>query len=259
MHTWLPDAHSQAPGPVSAVFSGFMLSSALYCLLRYFPLVEGIDAEYAGDMLIGFGVLSLLIAAAFVIYQKDVKRLLAYSSVEHIGIITLGIGLGPLGAQAALFHTFNHSICKTLGFFSAGRLGQIYGSHDMQTIRGALRARPLWGVGLLGSLLALIGVAPMSIFMSEFQLARAAIQNNAWWVLAFFLLGTSIIFISVIKRAIEMAFGTAPADLRVRKERIVVRGLVVVYLAFLLMFGIWMPEPMRLLIDQGAAIVVGAP
>jgi hydrogenase-4 component F len=119
MHNWLPDAHSQAPGPVSALFSGFMLNAALYCVMRYIPLVEGAcgNSRWGLDLLVGFGLLSILVAAAFILFQRDVKRLLAYHSVEHMGIITLGLGLGGLGTFAALFHTLNHSLCKTGAFF----------------------------------------------------------------------------------------------------------------------------------------------
>ena len=149
MHSWLPDAHSQAPAPVSALFSGFMLNAALYCIMRYVPLVEG-SSGHAGwslKLLLFFGLTSMLVAAAFIVFQRDLKRLLAYHSVEHLGIIAVGLGLGGLGTFAALLHTLNHSVCKSLAFFAAGRLGQMYGSHDMHEMAGALRAAPVWGKG----------------------------------------------------------------------------------------------------------------
>src|SRR5512145_476009 len=107
MHSWLPDAHSQAPAPVSAIFSGFMLNAALYCIMRYLPLVEGATGRtgWGSGLLVGFGLVSIVVAAAFILFQHDVKRLLAYHSVEHMGIIALGLGLGGVGAFAALFHT----------------------------------------------------------------------------------------------------------------------------------------------------------
>jgi len=109
VHSWLPDAHSQAPAPVSAMFSGFLLNAALYCIMRYVPLVpHALGNDFASDLLVVFGTLSVLVAAAFIVFQTDAKRLLAYHSVEHLGIIALGFGLGPIGAFAALFHTLNH-------------------------------------------------------------------------------------------------------------------------------------------------------
>jgi len=150
MHNWLPDAHSQAPAPVSAVFSGFMLNAALYCILRYIPIVETAthNTGWSLNLLLGFGIISIAVSSAFIILQHDLKRLLAYHSIEHLGIIVLGIGLGGAGIFAALFHILNHSICKTLSFFSAGSLGQYAGTHDMRKMVGIRKISPVWGVGL---------------------------------------------------------------------------------------------------------------
>ena len=118
IHSWLPDAHSQAPAPVSAMFSGFLLNTALYCIMRFVPPAHACARRsFASGLLIGFGMLSILVAAGFIVFQRDAKRLLAYHSVEHMGIITLGYGLGPLGAFAALFHTLNHSRLQIAGVF----------------------------------------------------------------------------------------------------------------------------------------------
>ena len=155
--------------------------------------------------------MSILVAAGFIVFQRDAKRFLAYSSVEHLGIITLGFGLGPLGTFAALFHTLNHSVCKSLAFFAVGRLGQQFGSHEMHRLSGALRADRLWGVALLGSILALIGVAPFSLFMSEYQLLRAAVAGGTWLVLVLFLAASSVVFLSALRHVIDMAFGDPSA------------------------------------------------
>src|SRR5947207_14518673 len=208
IQSWLPDAHSQAPAPVSAMFSGFLLNAALYCIMRFVPPVRhALGDAFPSGLLIGFGTLSILVAAGFIVFQRDAKRLLAYHSVEHLGIITLGFGLGPLGAFAALFHTLNHSVCKALAFFAVGRLGQRYGSHDMHTISGALRADWLWGMALLGCLLALIGVASFSVCMSEYQLLRAAAAGGAWLVLVLFLAASSVVFLPPLRHLINMPFG----------------------------------------------------
>src|SRR6266700_2287215 len=212
IHSWLPDAHSQAPTPVSAMFSGFLLNTALYCIMRFVPLAQhALGGNFVNGLLIFFGSLSILVAAGFIVFQQDAKRLLAYHSVEHLGIITLGFGLGPLGAFAALFHTLNHSVCKSLAFFTVGRLGQEFGSHEMHTLSGALRAERLWGIALLGSVLALIGVAPFSVFMSEYQLLRAAAGAGAWIVLLLFLAASSVVFVSALRHLIDMAFGVPKA------------------------------------------------
>ena len=257
MHSWLPDAHSQAPAPVSALFSGFMLNAALYCVIRYVPIVEG-AAGLAGwglQLLVLFGIVSILVAAAFIIFQHNVKRLLAYHSVEHIGIITLGLGLGGLGTFAALFHTLNHSICKTLSFFAAGRLGQTYGTHDMTKMSGSLRAAPIWGIGLFGSLLALIGVAPFAVFMSEFQVLKAAMDSHAILALVLFLAGSSVVFVGALRHAIAMAWGEPSPVVEPESAGTIESMLVFVPLAILLILGLWMPGPLINILKQAAAVL----
>lgn len=257
MHSWLPDAHSQAPAPVSAIFSGFMLNAALYCIMRYVPIVETATGHTGWGLkfLVGFGILSIIIAAAFIIFQKDVKRLLAYHSIEHLGIIALGFGLGGLGTFAALFHTFNHSLCKTLSFFAAGRLGQIYGSHDMEKMSGSLPVSPVWGIGIFGSLLALIGMAPFALFMSEFQLVKAAVDAQAWVVLALFLLGAGIVFVGALGHAIPLIWGINPESPKPVKATFFEAFLVFAPLAVLLVLGLWMPQSLFTALNSAANII----
>jgi hydrogenase-4 component F len=257
MHTWLPDAHSQAPAPVSAIFSGFMLNAALYCVIRYVPVVEAVAGlgGWSLQLLAVFGIISILVAAAFIIFQHNVKRLLAYHSVEHIGIIALGFGLGGLGVFAALFHTLNHSICKTLAFFAAGRLGQIYGSHDMTKMSGSLRSAPVWGVGLFGSLLALIGVAPFAVFMSEFQMLKAAVDKRAIFSLILFLAGGGVVFVGALRHAIAMAWGEPSPVVEPERGSIVEVFLVFAPLAILLVLGLWMPGSLLNILKQAASVL----
>ena len=261
MHSWLPDAHSQAPAPVSALFSGFMLNAALYCIMRYMPLVEEATGRTGWSMrlLLLFGLISILVAAAFIIFQHDLKRLLAYCSVEHLGIIAVGLGLGGLGTFAALLHTLNHSTCKALSFFAAGRIGQMYGTNDVTKMTGSLRAVPVWGRGLFGSLLILVGVAPFAIFMSEFMILRAAARTDSYWTMGFFLAGLGIVFIGVLRRAIHIAWGDPvmiPKPIPVGKMD---AALVVVSFAVLLVLGIWIPDALSQVLTDAAQIVEGTP
>jgi hydrogenase-4 component F len=261
MHSWLPDAHSQAPAPVSALFSGFMINAALYCLMRYLPLVEGATGRsgWGTGMLAVFALASILLSAAFITFQRDGKRLLAYHSIEHMGIIALGLSLPGIGVFAALWHTLNHSVCKTLAFFSIGRLGQMYGTHDLERLGGAMRRSPLWAVGFFGAILALVGAAPFAIFMSEFQILRAAVRAEAWTTLALFLAGTAVVFVSALRHALGPAWGEETAAPRVIPARPVDVVLVVGGLSLLLGLGIWLPEPLRDAFQQAAALVGGAP
>ncbi len=258
MHSWLPDAHSQAPAPVSGIFSGFMLNAALYCVMRYVPIVETTtgNAGWSLQLLALFGLVSIIVAAAFIIFQHDVKRLLAYHSVEHIGIITLGFGLGGLGIFAALFHTLNHSICKTLSFFAAGRLGQTYGTHNMKKMSGSLRSAPVWGSGLFGSILVLIGIAPFAMFMSEFQILKAAIDRQAILSLVLFLAGGSVVFVGALGHAIGMAWGEKSPVVEPESAGMVEILLAFAPLAILLILGLWMPGPLLSILKQ-AAFVLG--
>ena len=259
MHNWLPDAHSQAPAPVSAVFSGFLLNTALYCIMRYVPIVENAlgNSGWCMDMLAFFGILSIMIAAPFILMQHDGKRLLAYHSVEHMGIITLGIGLGGIGIVGALFHTLNHALCKSLGFFSMGRLGQLYKTHDLTRISGSIHASPVWGIGFFGSIIALIGVAPFALFMSEFQILKAAVDTRSWIVLVFFLLGTSVVFAGALIHGIRTAWGT-PAEKPERENASVLeKALVILPLTILLLLGLFVPDFLLHALNSAALIIRG--
>ncbi len=260
MHTWLPDAHSQAPAPVSAIFSGFMLNAALYCIMRYISLLNCVlgSSRFTSDLVLFFGVVSITVAAAFILSQHDLKRLLAYHSVEHLGIITLGLGLGHVGVFAALFHTLNHSVCKSLGFFCAGSLGKIYQTYDMRKITGVLHISPTWGAGLLGSLLALIGIAPFAFFISEFLIVKAAIQAHAILVLGFFLIGSSAVFVGALQHVIPIGWGTSSVPDAVRSDAGPTGNLLVfASLGLLLVLGLWMPDGLRVVLDRAARIVGG--
>ena len=261
LHSWLPDAHSQAPAPVSALFSGFMLNTALYCLMRYLPLVEGATGGtgWGGGLLVVFGIFSILLAAVFIVFQHDGKRLLAYHSVEHMGIIALGLGLGGIGTFAALWHTLNHAVCKALAFFSVGRLGQMYGTHDLGRMAGAMRRSPVWGIGFFGGVLALIGVAPFAIFMSEFQVLRAAAAAHAFVALTLFLFGAGIVFVGALRHAMTSAWGEEVCEPRPRPGGVADAVLVFGALALLLLLGLWMPGPLRTALEQAALIVGGRP
>jgi len=257
MHSWLPDAHSKAPSPVSALFSGFLLSSAMYCLMRYIPIVEG-ATQHTGwslNLLTGFGLISITLAAAFILFQNNLKRFLAYSSMEHIGIIALGLGLGPLGTLAALFHTLNHSLCKTLSFFSAGRLGQMTGSHSMEKMKGMLKLSPVWGTGIFIGVFALIGISPFSLFISEFLILKAALDGGSIFVLVVFLAGIGVVFVGALGHIIPIAWGPNDKSLKPVRANFFEYFLVIAPLAVLLLLGLWMPQTLFTVLNSAAGII----
>jgi hydrogenase-4 component F len=258
MHTWLPDAHSQAPTPVSAAFSGVMLNCALFCIMRYLPIAKaamGGDGQAQAIILI-FGFTSLLFAAIFIPIQSDIKRFLAYCSVEHMGIIAVGLGLGGIGTFAALLHTANHSFAKVLSFFAAGHISVHYGTRDMRRISAAGERVPLWGGAFFLSILALIGVAPFSIFLSEFLIVKQAFFQGRYFIVGLFLFCVLAVFFGALKNAMAVSFGggsgALPAAAKPRlPDILIVLGLA----AALLLLGIWLPEPFSAFLRDAAAAV----
>jgi hydrogenase-4 component F len=258
MHTWLPDAHSQAPSPASALFSGVMLNCALFAIMRYLPIVDTAGgAGYAHSILLFFGFTSIIVAMVFMPIQRDLKRLLAYCSVEHIGIIALCIGLGGFGSVVALFHTLNHSLAKMLAFFSAGSIINHYGTREMKNITGVLKRMPIWGIAFLISMFVLIGIAPSSIFLSEFMLARTAFTNGNYITLAFFLFGALVIFIPMLKFTIDIAYGKADEAIKPYTQKVSLWNKIIIVGCFLefIIFGLWLPEPLMHFLKSAASII----
>lgn len=196
MHSWLPDAHAEAPTPISALLSAVLLNCAMYALMRYDAIVSRtVGPAFSHTMLLIFGVLSMVVAGLLILVQRNLKRLLAYSSIEHMGIIAIGLGLGgPLGLLGALLHTFNHSAAKSLLFFSAGNVRYNLGTLRMDEISGISRAMPQTSAALLVGSLAILGLPPFSLFISEFAILSEAFAQAHYFVMALFLIVLSVVF-----------------------------------------------------------------
>ena len=258
MHSWLPDAHSQAPAPVSAMFSGFLLNTALYALMRFIPIVKPVvGVEWVSELLVIFGVLSIVVAAVFILSQNDVKRMLAYCSVEHMGFMALGLGLGPVGVFAALWHMINHSTAKALAFLCAGRLGQFDGSHDFRKLAGASRAHPLFGYGLFAALLALIGLVPFALFWSELFLFQAALAARRYVALALAVLGAAAAFVGILGHALDLAWGKDTRSETGPRTGVMEKIVVFAPLLLLLLLGLWLPGPLVTTLRAAAEVVEG--
>jgi hydrogenase-4 component F len=260
MHNWLPDAHSQAPAPVSALFSGFMLNAALYCVLRFLPIVNGVPGcqGWPHGLLIGFGLLSILVGAGFIAFQHDAKRLLAYCSVEHLGLIALGAGVGYAGTLAALFHSFNHSLAKSLAFFAAGRLGQAVGGHEIKRLSGAMRTSPLWGTAWLAACLALMGAAPFATFVTELAVLRALFEHGSHLILFAALAGLGIAFVGLLRHALRVAWARPEEPRPPIATTRIEWALVALPVAALLVATAWLPAPIAELLQTAARIVTGS-
>ncbi|TLD42769.1 MAG: Hydrogenase-4 component F [Candidatus Jettenia ecosi] len=212
MHTWLPDAHSQAPSPISALFSGVLLNCSMYGIIRYHILTSKcVGPAYSGTLLMVFGLISVVVSIPFIIIQKDYKRLLAFSSIEHIGIIALGFGFGGMyGVYGAELHAFNHAIVKSLLFFCAGNLFLKYKTRDMGNIMGAMKTIPVTSVMLVIGVFAITGIPPFNIFTSEFMvLADGFSSGNLLSIVfsAILLVSIILIFIGFIYNMFKMIFG----------------------------------------------------
>jgi hydrogenase-4 component F len=215
MHTWLPDAHSQAPAPVSALMSGVLLSVAFYALLRYKVIADSaLGTQYLRGLLVAAALLSLAVAASLLIAQRDYKRLLAYSSIEHMGLIALGAAIGsPLAIAAVLLHILGHGLGKAVLFCGSGEILLTTGTTEIAGVRGLLAQRPALG-GTFGlGLLALLGLPPFSLFASELAIARAGFADGLGWAVAIALVLMLVIFAAVARHAQQMLLGEAPADL----------------------------------------------
>jgi hydrogenase-4 component F len=255
MHTWLPDAHSKAPVPISALLSGVLLNIALVGILRFRTVVDAtVDPAFTSSLLIGFGIVSLMVAAFIIYVQKNYKRLLAYSSIEHMGVIALGFGVGGAGVFFALFHMLYHALLKPILFFSAGNFFLKYSSTKIAQVRGALSVVPVSAVLFFAALLAVAGVPPSGIFFTELGILSAGIGSHPY-VMMLMLAGLLIIFAGFIRHGSAMLFGEAPSDI----PRGEVSNWTVVSIAFLFVVfaavSFAVPASLTALISHAAALI----
>ena len=210
LHHWLPDAHAEGPTPISAVLSGLLLNVALYAILRTKVLVYGaLPHSFAGPLMMGFGVVSMLVAAWMLRQQHDIKRFFAYSSIEHMGLLTFAFGMGGLVASlAGLLHMTLHSLTKSAIFFAVGQVAQRWKTHDMTRIQGILRACPRLGWGLLLGALAIVGFPPFGVFTSEFLILTTALREHPWAVSPI-VLALGVAFAAIFGQVQSLTLGEA--------------------------------------------------
>ncbi|WP_308389900.1 hydrogenase 4 subunit F [Acidithiobacillus sp. AMEEHan] len=253
LNSWLPDAHAAGPSTVSAVLSGLLLNVALYAILRFKSLADAaLGSAFASHLLLAFGLLSLLLAALSMLRQHDVKRLFAYSSVEHMGLISIAFGLGgPLAIFAGVLHMVGHSLAKSSVFFSVGRAIQEGHSRELADLRGILQTRPTLGWSLLLSIFAILGMPPGSLFLSEFLIVVASVQQM-WMITPILLLGLGVAFAAILPRLLSMLYGEATP---VPAQR--TRGLVPVFVQILVvvLLGIWIPGSLNAWMHSVAGIL----
>jgi hydrogenase-4 component F len=213
MHTWLPDAHSEAPAPVSALMSGVLLSVGVYAIARFKPIVDAAAGPgFAARILLALGLLSLAVAAASLWAPGNYKRMLAYSSVEHMGLVALGLGFGGvLGVSGALLHVANHGLAKAVLFLLAGRIRAAYGSVELAAVRGLVEALPFTGRAFMIALFALLGLPPFGLFVSEVMIFGAGFRHGHPWLTGAALALLVVGFAGLLRAGHRMLLGTIPA------------------------------------------------
>ena len=239
LHNWLPDAHAEGPTPVSAVLSGLLLNVALYAVIRCKVLVDGaVPTEFAKHLMMGFGLLSVVVAAFLLSRQKDIKRLFAYSSIEHMGIITFAFGMGgPIANFAGLLHMAVHSLTKSAIFFAVGHAAQKAGTQVIDDIRGLVTISPMIGWGLALGTFAILGMPPFGVFASEFLILTTAMREQPW-ATPFLLIALGVAFAAVFSRVQPMVFGETSVQRLPHRPAMIP---VFVHLLLVLMLGLWIP------------------
>ena len=253
LHNWLPDAHAEGPTPVSAVLSGLLLNVALYAVVRCKVLVEAsAHTSFAKELMMGFGLLSVVVAAFLLSRQKDIKRLFAYSSIEHMGIITFAFGMGgPVANFAGMLHMTVHSLTKSAIFFAVGHATQKAGTQLIDGIRGLITLSPMIGWALALGALAILGMPPFGVFASEFLILTTAMRDQPW-ATPFLLIALGIAFAAVFSKVQPMVFGETNVQRLPERPALIP---VFVHLALVLMLGLWIPPYLAEWYRQAARLI----
>jgi hydrogenase-4 component F len=261
LHTWKPDAYGEAPGVVGALLAGGLTSCAFLALLRVYRIVDAAgQGHFARELLVVFGLLSMATAAAFMVGQRDFKRLLAYSSVEHMGILVLGIGIGGAGIFAALLHVINNALTKGVLFLSAGNIHRAFKSKRLEDVTGALVRLPVSAGLFIAGFFAITGSPPFGPFVSELAILLAAIHHQRYVIGALYLVLLAIVFLGMGSTVLSVVQGTPPEDAAGRGFRDSVSNTfpIVASLALALLMGLWIPGPISSLLHEAARLLGGS-
>jgi hydrogenase-4 component F len=258
MHTWLPDAYSESPTPVGALLSGTLVNCAMYGIIRFYSIAtKSTGPEFTSNLLIIFGLMSLGIAVPFIILQEDYKRLLAYSSVEHMGIIALGIGFGGVyGIFGAILHMFNHAMTKSLMFFSVGNVLLKYGTKEIDKVSGIVKTMPVTGAILLIGALAITGSPPFSIFISEFTILSAGFLGGHIIASVLFLLFIIMIFAGFFYNLTKMTFGNPKPGITPGEVSRWTLGAMMILVVFVIILGVYIPHDFIEMINRVVKVVM---
>ncbi|MBI2990182.1 MAG: hydrogenase 4 subunit F [Candidatus Magasanikbacteria bacterium] len=254
MHTWLPDAHSKAPVPISSLLSGVLLNVAFLGILRFKAIIDvSIGFDFSRGLLIFLGVFSTVIAAFIILAQKNYKRLLAYSSIEHMGVMAVGFGFGGLAAQAALLHLVYHALAKSSLFLSVGNIFLKYGSTKMANVRGVISKLPVTGPLFIIGFLAITGIPPFGIFFTEFSILAAGIGRHPAAVIIM-LLSLVLVFVGFLRHAVAMMFGESEKDLSRGEFGAWTTVPIIILLIILAVLSVMIPAPLESLLKSATLL-----
>jgi hydrogenase-4 component F len=259
LHTWLPDAHSEAPSVASALLSGALLNCAFLGIMRAQQVGSAAgQALFGQELLIGFGLLSMAVAAVFIVGQSDYKRMLAYSSVEHMGILALGVGVGGVAAFGAMLHAVNHSLTKGMLFLVAGNIMAAYDTKSVHEVHGVRRVLPVSGPLWLLGFLAITGSPPFGPFLSEFTVLKGTLEQGLDWVAVTYLAALGLIFVGMARAFLTMVQGEPKEGVRgpARKDLALMLAPPLVLAAAVCVLGLYVPSFLKDVL-QGAAETVG--
>lgn len=263
MHTWKPDAYGEAPGVVGALLSGGVTTCAFLALLRAYQVCVAAGVHgYATRLLLAIGIFSMIVAALFIIGQRDFKRMLAYSSVEHMGILALGLGVGSLAFFGALFHLLANSLAKGLLFLSAGNIHRAYGSKNVAQVSGVLQRLPLSGTLFLLAFFAITGTPLFAPFVGLFAILSAMLQTGRLYLAVLFLVLLLVVFIGMGATTLRMMHGRpGPEGERheIKPYYWLTRAPLLVLALLLLFFGIYIPAPLHNLLADATTLLEVAP
>jgi hydrogenase-4 component F len=260
MHTWKPDAYGEAPGLVGALLAGGLTTVAFVALLRFYQICAAAgEGAFARDLMVVMGLLSMAVAGVFMARQRDYKRMLAYSSVEHMGILVLGIGIGGLAAFGALLHLVNNALTKGAMFMAAANIHRAYGAKTTDRVSGALRAVPASGAVFLAGFFAVTGSPPFGPFQSEFTILRGAMLNERYGVAAGFLAALFVVFVGMGGTVLAVVQGEPAVDRPNTgfHDDIGTVGPALLLLSLVLLLGLWVPPAMEAALREAAHFVEG--
>ena len=257
MHTWLPDAHSEAPSPASALLSGALLNCAFLGIYKVHTLMvlAGLG-QFSGNLLIGFGLFSILVAGIFILNQADYKRMLAYSSIENMGIIAFGVGVGGIGVYGAMLHLLHHSLLKSSLFLDTGNVVLGFGTKLVSQCGGMIRVLPRTGVAFLAGFAGICGLPPFGLFISELLILLGAFRSGHTLAASLFIAGLLLVVAGFSRVALSLSFGPVREALQIPEQRLRIVPPFALLLTSVILC-VWLPEPLYQMIVSAITLIGG--